>query len=652
MPHGTLGNARFPRWPISNSGMPTLAAILQLVAELPDDSVDRALATALPTAGQEAVKLMVPLLLRRMRPAGTVGLVQNFHILSYEHQQLVVQAAPELYRSLRVAGGSASNTVRANVIQIISRCRQLPLAYLVAEQLRGDRPNLHRQAAQCLAELARHTWPELGSNDSVSCDPTARRLLAEAIEQAFERLAHHGRPEVAQALLYCGSRAAIRVAPQLSSPTQADAITLRRLLAEPTGPRTVQSLYDWLTVKPVADAAVDGLRRAAKDQRLTYLLTCSHRLAAEPVRTALQRLTRDKPLPRPTPNQLQALPPAAQRGLARWINAQAVATTDKVKALAQSHQLTDPLARLSALRALIQLADHGEAAANDAIAACCFDTDPIIARLALRHLIHARFDGLPRLLPRLAAAADPTLRQLAADQLSPTAFDRFWAAWPRLTAAQRLAAAQATLKITPHFPNQLATKLRGSDRADRTRALRVVDQLDHAATYERELLILVESDDSHAASAAVRILGGCDSIEAKAAIDRALAHADSRVRANALEALERHLSHRHLATLTTMAQREDNRPRANAIRLLIREHSDTALHALTHMLADDRPRHRTSALWLAKSMGVVQIAPHVAEMSISDADPQVRAKAADAITTLLHHMHTPPTLDPDFAAAA
>ena len=42
-----------------------------------------------------------------------------------------------------------------------------------------------------------------------------------------------------------------------------------------------------------------------------------------------------------------------------------------------------------------------------------------------------------------------------------------------------------------------------------------------------------------------------------------------------------------------------------------------------------------SALWLVETMGLMEVASHVAEMSLGDPDPAVQSKADKAIQSLL-----------------
>ena len=134
-------------------------------------------------------------------------------------------------------------------------------------------------------------------------------------------------------------------------------------------------------------------------------------------------------------------------------------------------------------------------------------------------------------------------------------------------------------------------------------------------------------------------------------LEKAMAHADNRVRANAVEAMSQMRSARHLQQLMRMADEDTNRPRANAIGALMEMKAGEALPALTRMLSDDRPEHRISALWLVERMGVLEAAQAVAELAMSDPDPEVRRRAEQVAAEVLELMRTPRTEEPSIHEA-
>src|SRR5690606_8527026 len=91
----------------------------------------------------------------------------------------------------------------------------------------------------------------------------------------------------------------------------------------------------------------------------------------------------------------------------------------------------------------------------------------------------------------------------------------------------------------------------------------------------------------------------------------------------------------HVDQLVKMVDDPQNRPRANAIAALLDLRTADAVASLRRMLDDQRPAHRHSALWLVETVGVLDLARHVAELSISDPDANVKRRANRVIEQLL-----------------
>ena len=80
-----------------------------------DPSVDQAMAAALATADPLAARFIALTLLERNHPQGTLGVIQAFHILPQDIQQMVVALAGDLYRPLREAAVGPGVGVRGIV---------------------------------------------------------------------------------------------------------------------------------------------------------------------------------------------------------------------------------------------------------------------------------------------------------------------------------------------------------------------------------------------------------------------------------------------------------------------------------------------------------------------------------------------------------
>ncbi|MEO0587537.1 MAG: HEAT repeat domain-containing protein, partial [Planctomycetota bacterium] len=109
----------------------------------------------------------------------------------------------------------------------------------------------------------------------------------------------------------------------------------------------------------------------------------------------------------------------------------------------------------------------------------------------------------------------------------------------------------------------------------------------------------------------------------------------SATRASAVEAIARRGLTDATPRVAQIAQADDSEPRATAIAALHHTHPGSAIDALQHMLDDERRDHRDRGLWLVESMGLVEMARQVAEMSLSDPDARVRRRAEAVVAELM-----------------
>lgn len=193
----------------------------------------------------------------------------------------------------------------------------------------------------------------------------------------------------------------------------------------------------------------------------------------------------------------------------------------------------------------------------------------------------------------------------------------------------------------------------GSDE-ERVRVLAMSRRLGILRQIEAELCGVVRGSDGkagveahRAAAMAVAALAECGTEMSRSVIMGALRHHDSRVRANAVEAMTRRSrrdSRRVASSMIELKKDAHHRVRANAIRSFIVDGSDEANAAteLAAMLNDERAAHRLAGAWLAgrvlagSSRGAFGrdwqvLSASVRELSLADADHAVRARAADSL---------------------
>jgi len=649
--------------------MAKLKQIYERLQGIADPCVNRAMAQALPTADRDALGLMALILLQRRQLQGTIGLVEQYHRLPEPIRHTVLQHAPELTRALRIAMDNKKTRGPANAVDIIRRSGSVRQAYLIADQLRHGHDDLKDESARCLLEMAERTTAGADPASKSAWEPIETAFVISAVREAIKFYAQHSRQDTLLAMFSLPLPAVSSLLGSLG-PAGTPLIHQTGVLLTRSDTHAVRrALIQALVEQGLQPFAIDGLRLCVEAGTFGQALGSWHLLLLKRYRNVLKRVKNvESYTPAPDFYKKPADPRQA-RGLATWLTELPQDRHRQVRLLGMLNKAQDPATRLGALRKLLALAEGAPANApvHTAIAGFCNDPSQPLVRVALTHLIRCHYPDTARVLAQLVNSPHPQVQRIAGKRLVPVAFSRLWDSWHRLDPNQRLAAGRALIKIDPTFHTVLGDKLSMSDTPTKLRALSIIGELNQGLLFQDAILRLCRDRDPHIVSAAVKALGTAEPSRAAPAIQTALDHEDDRVRANAVEALARLDSARHIDRLSEMTHEgEGNRARANAIQALMQMRAQDALHALSRMLTDPRPRHRTSALWLVESMGITEVARDVAEMAISEPDPQVRQRAERVILQVIDQMSQPlpihslvcedsPTLDPprqDHAAAS
>jgi len=122
----------------------------------------------------------------------------------------------------------------------------------------------------------------------------------------------------------------------------------------------------------------------------------------------------------------------------------------------------------------------------------------------------------------------------------------------------------------------------------------------------------------------------------------ALADEDSRVQANAVQAIDSIGTADRVDLLREKLNAESNRVRANAVGALLRLQVREAAESLLQMFAHPNRAYRLSALWVAESMRLKPLVPRIASMGREDPDAQVRARAIQVAERIEGQNLSPP----------
>jgi len=425
--------------------------------------------------------------------------------------------------------------------------------------------------------------------------------------------------------------------------------------------------WSWLADDAFAAASLDRLSRAPTIADHDAVLASSHlvlnprrrrRLRMIDLRPSTHRAP-DKPaaidLPEgagvPTVAQYPRLGAPARRGLGRMLAAASVSPELRRALLAPAVADPDAHARFASARVL-DTADLADFA---------FDADPLVARHAVlrrsRPSVAVSGEARARLaheLGKLIRSPHPSVRALAAQdahRLDP---------WDGGSSASRLAARFALARDADAFIAEVRTRLLGADEDASLGAIQLARRLGLVGRLRDELVLLAldASRPDRVVATAVGALGSDDAESSRDAIARAIDHGDTRVRANAVEALAKRTRRlpdlaagdpRAYSVLVEHKDDAEHRVRANAIVGLLRPRRARALaerkpsprlfepaatDALRSMLGDARPMHRLAGLWAAErllpaaSLGdsAAAVLAEVGRLR-ADEDPRVRRRA-------------------------
>ncbi|MFK7790732.1 MAG: HEAT repeat domain-containing protein [Phycisphaeraceae bacterium] len=624
--------------------MPRIRDILPAIVSQRNVVIDQALSAALPHANQDELTDLGLAMLHRGKANGVEALVSEYHRLPILIQEKLIERADQFSTSIRRAAGKSAPAAH-NALTIVQQAGSARLAYLVTALCRHGDPGVHDQAGRCIIKLAHRASCSQDSTAPPHFDALSARYLIEAIEQAIVLYSRHQHPALLVSMLWLMPRPMPEVKAALGTPEHAAIEPLKNLISsEPSAP-TRRALLLLVGTHQLADTCRAALAEAMSSHTLYDALSMGHCLALPATRQALKKISNPH-THWPDAQQLQQMPDQSRRWLPHYLNA--ISPDDpqeQVIRLATLASKTDTATRLAVLRRLLTLAksktpEDQPAAENakDTLALLTRDPEPAIARSALWHLIRSNYAGLPRILADLVNSRHESIRRVAAKQLAPLGFDRFWKSWPKLDPKRRIAAGRALIKIDGDFHRHLASRLASRDPDTRIRALVIIAALNQGSFFEDALLELCTSDDKRIVASAVKGLAGCTSQAAQQALQLAIEHDDTRIRANAIEALDHTQAAANLDKLLDIAQDTEQRPRANAIKALLELRAKDALPSLTRMLGDKRAPHRISALWLIDELGILQLARLVAEMSLNDTDDHVKQRASRVIQHLIEDL--------------
>ena len=561
------------------------------------------------------------------------GLLSRWERLS-EAERSRVKGLPgaRIKRGLWRAARAESAAVRRVAAGLAG---EWPIAEAVraAGRLATDRVGAVRSAAEGALESAAEVQAS-GELDAGAC-----AALDEALADLAGRYPEHRMRGVLRAAASVADVAGPRLREWMASGPDAEMMPLRSAVREGVGAgegaraRAVRLLG----IPALASSAAEVLGSPATAAGHEAALRSSGLLHARGRARALSRL--EDPLGAlPEQGALEGLSVEARVGASRWAALSPSPAGRRAAALGQMLRDPEGAVRLAAVWRLGALAASGCVGACGLLEDAAYDAEPAVALAALRELERvdaSRGGGAARrhagwLLRSPSPAVRSAARALAGEgdgwSLIVRGEARGWSALRAEHEASPLVVAAA-----------LRGRIASGPSAERALAARAARRLGIAREVEAELLAAASGDDERAAAAAVTALGEVDTAAARAAVSSLLAHADARVRANAVEAIARRNPDEPV--VRSWVEHEVPRARGNAVRarVVLAGAADGA-PALAKMLGDERRPHRLSGLWVAERVGAVEVSERVAELARDEAEPRVRERARRCARRLLAEM--------------
>lgn len=469
--------------------------------------------------------------------------------------------------------------------------------------------------------------------------PKTREHFPGDLEQlaltALKAPAHRQRETVLIAAALLAVRPGPAMAAILADSDHPSMYSLRAAAGHIEHPLVQRNAINWLRIAPLSSVLTRQLHRLESLEAVSRLLAGGYLLLAPERRRAMRRVDRAA---RCVPGLDIAIQLAAaeQIQLLRFLRDLPLSHAHRRQRLAQLIALPDPTARLFAVLSLRDT-EISASGATDTLGRFALDRDPSVARQAFRGVAAAGVNGNESLWRRLEQGAHQAIVDRATRILAAHSIEAFFQRWLRLDELTRVALAHRLAAQNKRgFAVALERAVTTGRRAEKLAAIRLAARLRIATQLHTALIAQAASSDAHIASATVAVLGASGTAPARDAARVALRHADSRVRANAIEALMR-IDECAIDVVAPFARTRENRLRANAIRALVRVRPSQGLQQLQEMLEDVDPLHRVSGVWVARQTCAAGVEDDLRAMADRDDIPEVRARAATTVRWLERH---------------
>lgn len=619
-------------------------AILQKLAATRNGSADRVIGRALADSSGKEQHELAQLLLQRNNRVGWIALVRCFDRLSPELQDELLNRKKELFGPLNDALDDSEGPARANVIDIVRRCADSKQTFLLTEALSDSREEIRKAASNALLEAIRRyragratAWknPELAPEQIP--DP---QDLRKAVDFALRQYRTHKQPEIVLAALLFERQQDSPLWLALSDNHDESSRQAVALLRQYKTPELAEAVVLALG-SPLKTAAVAGILFCDNVKGFAALAHESFRLVDPTLRQVASEIGHPGAL-----TQVPEPPPWDNTDWQDWYR------------LIDTLELP-PRAKLDWFIKMLETAPAGEAGvprklfvmrglaklqttdAAQVIGELMSDSDERVARSATRWMTARKPANWKNQVAPMLMSPHASVRRLVSSVVTPGRFAHLWKEYEKLPPAVQVTSARNISADDADFEPQLKNKLTHGAPAEILQALRIVATLPNLAVYREQVIALCGHPDVKIAGTAVHMTGRLNDPRLRDLLEAAARHADPRVRANAIEAMEQLRIAGQSQQIAMMLNSRFNRERANAIKALSKFNFDQARDCLVRMLQDPNPMHRISAMWVVNELGIMEIFKQVSSIARRDSNPHVRSRAIEILQKLTDVANAP-----------
>ncbi|MBN2583316.1 MAG: hypothetical protein JXL80_09615 [Planctomycetes bacterium] len=569
----------------------------------------RVLGHALVHGSPVMCALVVDRLLTTTRGSRQSLLVEHFARLSDPLAQRVLGSMDRLGPAMRWAMASRKPQLQQSVVRLVDQAADLSMAYLVAEATGSADAVVRGEAVDLLCRWARNlrrTEMDLaGPIETTLNEESARRkqFILDALRRAFALRQAVETPRVLKAVAMLADD---------SAHWFWSAVSLRR-------DQRRQRLVAELTKQIEPELFGFVVRAMEHDDLATDAVALLQRpLSPAELRLLLREFGRRPQLSDVAVARLRQAPwlTAGQEGVEQ-LPAELLANL--LSLAARSGMPSARLAVLCRTLAVEHAQDDARRMAVDALAHCGEAAAVELPLVAEQGPVATAVQAVVHMVRRGLFAAP-----------SQQSVDRLLSHWWRLEATDRREVGRAMRPVLAEQPRLLDPHLENASPT-REAALNVIRLASAADAFAERLQQLADDpSDVRVQSAAVALVGDSASEGTAAALRAALGSRDARVRANALEALDRR--HADADVFLPFVRDGNSRVRANAAMALLGRDRPEGRQVLRDMLASGEA-DRISALWVFSQVRPQGFARTAELLTRRDPSDRVRLKAAQLLAS-------------------